>query len=50
MEDNMKIVDFGKYCITCKYEKLKESESPCDECLSITARMNSHKPEKWEEK
>ena len=50
MENRYKLVDFEAYCKTCKHEKLPESESPCDECLAISARMNSQKPEFWCEK
>lgn len=48
--DNEKIVEFDKWCSTCKHKDKKEHESPCDECLSVPARMNSHKPERYVEK
>lgn len=50
MEEKEHIVDFEKYCKTCSHEKRPEDEYPCFVCLSIPARMNSRKPEKWEEK
>ena len=50
MEGDLKEVFFSEYCKTCKHEKVKESESPCDECLDIPARADSHEPEYWEEK
>ena len=50
MENDTKLVDFAEYCPTCKYSKNDESEPPCDDCLEVPARMNSHKPEKWEAK
>ncbi len=50
MEDNLKIVDFKKYCATCAYKDNDEAESPCDECLEIPARTYSSKPEKWRKK
>lgn len=50
MDGDMKIVDFQEYCETCQYQSKKEYEEPCDECLSIPARPNSHKPEKYKEK
>lgn len=45
-----KIVDFEKYCKTCKFETSKETEDPCDDCLYIPAREDSHKPEFYKEK
>ena len=48
MEGDYKIVDFT-WCHTCKYRKLLEHEQPCRECLSSPARVDSHKPERWEE-
>lgn len=50
MNENMKEVYFDQYCKTCKHEKLKENEEPCDECLAEGARPESHKPARWEEK
>lgn len=49
-DNNMKEVDFNKYCKTCRHEKVKETEEPCCDCLDIAARSESHKPERWEEK
>ena len=43
----MKIVDFNKYCPSCKYYKESEKESPCNDCLTVSARKNSHKPLKY---
>ncbi len=50
MTDGYKEVYFDKYCETCRHEKVEEKEDPCHECLNEPARMNSHKPVKWEEK
>ena len=44
-----KFVHFDKYCPTCENYKKQEDESPCDECLAIPARMNTHKPEFYKE-
>ena len=49
MEDNLHIVSFDMYCPSCKYVNKDQNEEPCDTCLSIPARENSRKPEKWEE-
>lgn len=48
--ENEHIVEFDKYCPTCKYEKVYQAKNPCNICLSIPARENSRKPEKWEAK
>ena len=50
MEDSYKEVYFDQYCKICKHEKLKEEESPCDECLDNPVNEYTHKPVKWEEK
>ena len=52
-----KEVFFNEYCKTCKYDKCKESDEPCDECLSEPCdeclseptNLYSHKPINWEE-
>lgn len=49
MEDSYKEVYFGEYCKTCKHKDLKESESPCSECLAEPTNLYSHKPVKYEE-
>ena len=48
-EDGMKEVYFGIYCKTCKYFDTDEDslESPCDECLSYSSNLYSHKPVKY---
>lgn len=47
-----KEVFFDVYCPTCKYKDDPDDgfKEPCNECLTIPARENSHKPEKWEGK
>lgn len=50
MGDDQKEVYFDQYCKTCKYEKLDESEYPCDDCLSNPVNTYSHKPVKYEER
>lgn len=51
MIGDLKIVDFDKYCGTCLHraEDPDVEESPCDICLSIPAREDSRRPEKYEE-
>ena len=50
MEEIYKEVYFDQYCKTCKHKKVKESEDPCDECLSNTTNAYSHKPVNYEKK
>lgn len=49
MEENMKIVEYDKYCPKCKHADLDVSESPCYECLEHPARQYSRKPLNFEE-
>ena len=46
--DNMKFVEFDKYCKTCEHSKKKEHEDPCFDCLAEPARVETHKPLKYE--
>ena len=45
-----KEVYFHEYCKTCKYKDLKESEEPCDECLSGATNLNTHRPVYYKKK
>ena len=42
--ENTKLVDYHKYCLRCKHRRVKETDEPCNECLTVSARENSHKP------
>ena len=48
--DTTKFVDFERYCKTCAYQKIKEADEPCRECLGVPARKNSSRPVNWKEK
>ncbi len=48
--DNCKEVYFWKYCKLCEYRFNCENERPCDICLTISSRKNSHKPFYFKEK
>ena len=50
MDEGYKEVDFMKYCKLCAYGNQKETDEPCDECLSIPFNTYSHKPVYWKEK
>lgn len=49
-QQNYKEVHFHEFCKKCKYEKLKETEEPCDECMSEPVNLDSHKPVRYEKK
>ena len=50
MEGEYLFVDFKKYCKTCKYRGVKETDEPCNECLENPMNLFSQKPVKWEER
>ena len=39
-----RIVDFKKYCETCKYKDVDEVKDPCNECLDNPVNIDSRKP------
>ena len=43
-------VDFKKWCPFCEYEKKKEFEDPCNECLDYGMNLGTTKPLKFKEK
>lgn len=45
-----KEVYFDKYCRTCEYEKTKDVDDPCNECLDNPYHLYSHKPVNYKEK
>lgn len=45
-----KEVYYNLYCKSCKNEKVAEDVEPCHDCLNEPARVDTHKPLKWEEK
>ena len=47
MEYPEKIVNFEKYCKTCKFKKADESWDPCDDCLNHPVNTNSERPVRW---
>ena len=50
LDSNLKETDFYTYCKKCKYEKKKEFEDPCNECLEVGMREGTAVPEKFKEK
>lgn len=49
MEIIDRLVEFGEYCSTCKYEKTEEKDEPCCECLDNPTNIHTNKPIKWVE-
>lgn len=50
MNNEFKEVRFDKYCKTCEYEKTKDVDDPCNECLENPANLHSQKPVNFKEK
>lgn len=44
MSNIKKIVEFEKYCKTCRYSGKKEYEDPCNDCLDNPVNDYSKKP------
>lgn len=49
MEPKEKFVEFDKFCKKCKNWKTSPSADPCNECLSVPARLGTRVPEKFKE-
>lgn len=45
-----KEVYFHEYCPTCEHRNVKNTEMPCDECLSEPLNLETHRPVKYEQK
>lgn len=43
------IVEFDKFCKTCKHKELNEKFDPCHECLCNPINTGSIKPMRYEE-
>lgn len=50
MNNNLKEVDFEKYCKNCKYGELEEFKDPCNECLESGMNEETSRPVCWKEK
>ena len=44
IESDYLLVDFRKYCRTCKHRDVLETDEPCNECLENPTNLYSHKP------
>lgn len=49
MGNNTKEVYFNYFCQRCVNAPRKETEEPCNECLSYPWNMDSHKPVNFKE-
>lgn len=50
-ERYQKFVDFAQFCPKCKYADSKDTDDPCNECLTNPARTDgSKKPINFKEK
>lgn len=49
MEENnyIKEVDFKTWCPSCEHYGTKETDDPCNECLTVGGRPSSTKPVKY---
>lgn len=48
---NQKLVEFDKWCPKCKWKDASDAPSPdipCDECLEVAAREDSHIPDRYD--
>lgn len=50
MENPYKHVEFFEHCRKCVHSKKEETEEPCNECLTHTVNLYSHRPVNFEEK
>lgn len=50
MQTETKIIDYFIYCSLCKNKLVKETEDPCNECLTTPVNINSRIPVNFEEK
>lgn len=44
MDNQIRFVDFEKYCKTCKHKETKETWDPCNECLDNCTNIDSEMP------
>lgn len=49
MDTRTKEANYHKYCRICKHSNVKETDDPCDECLTQGYNIDSRKPIRFEE-
>lgn len=42
--DRQKEVYYDQYCAKCKHNNTPETDEPCNECLTNSYNIDSHKP------
>lgn len=50
MEIKERMVEYFKYCPTCKHKDLNGWEDPCNDCLDNPVNVGTDKPVKYEKK
>ena len=50
MDEDLRMVEFWRYCETCEYKELDENKEPCEECLDHPWNEYTSKPINWKEK
>lgn len=49
MNTRTKEARFDVYCKSCKFRATKETDDPCNECLTNPVNIDSRKPVKYQE-
>ena len=49
MFNDYKEVRFDEFCKLCKHKDLKDTDEPCNECLTNPVNLHSRKPVNFEE-
>ena len=49
MNENYKEVYYNEYCPRCKHFKNSMTDDPCNDCLTESVNLYTHRPVKFEE-
>lgn len=47
--NDLKIVNFYKFCNKCKNKDLDETKDPCNECLTVAGQVDTRVPINFED-
>lgn len=50
MDEDLRMVEFWRYCETCEYKDLDENKEPCEGCLEEPWNEYTSKPINWKKK
>lgn len=50
MDEDLRMVEFWRYCKTCEYKDLDENKEPCEGCLEEPWNEYTSKPINWKAK